>query len=98
MESAIYQSKSVNQIIFETNISHTSTYRKIKWLVEEKLLIVDKIEITEEGKKSSLFAYRSLIVVVYDIQIRKVGIYFLSSGNNMPYYVQFSTLVDVISL
>ena len=55
MESAIYQSKSVNQIIFETNISHTSTYRKIKWLVEEKLLIVDKIEITEEGKKSSLF-------------------------------------------
>jgi hypothetical protein len=97
MESAIYQSKSVNQIIFETNISHTSTYRKIKWLVEEKLLIVDKIEITEEGKKSSLFR-TVLIVVVYDIQIRKVGIYFLSSGNNMPYYAQFSTLVDVISL
>ncbi|MGB6670852.1 MAG: hypothetical protein WBE34_00315 [Candidatus Nitrosopolaris sp.] len=55
LDAAIYQSKSVNQIIFETNISHTSAYRKIKWLVEEKLLIVDKIEITEDGKKSSFF-------------------------------------------
>ena len=55
LDASIYQSKSVNQIIKETNISHTSAYRKIKWLVEEKLLIVDKIEITEEGKKSSFF-------------------------------------------
>ncbi|MFZ0893275.1 MAG: hypothetical protein WAZ77_02115 [Candidatus Nitrosopolaris sp.] len=55
LDAAIYQSKSGNQIIKETNISHTSAYGKIKWLVEEKLLIVDKIEITEEGKKSSLF-------------------------------------------
>jgi hypothetical protein len=55
LDAAIYQSKSGNQIIKETNISHTSAYRKIKWLVEEKLLIVDKIEITEDGKKSSLF-------------------------------------------
>ena len=54
----IYQSKSGNQIIKETNISHTSAYGKIKWLVEGKLPIVDKIEIAEEGKKSSLFRYR----------------------------------------
>jgi CTP-dependent riboflavin kinase len=54
LDAAIYQSKSCNQIIKETNISQTSAYRKIKWL-EEKLLIVDKIEITEDGKKSSLF-------------------------------------------
>ena len=60
LDAAIYQSKSGNQIIKETNISHTSAYGKIKWLVEEKLLIVDKIEITEEGKKSSLFRYRYL--------------------------------------
>ena len=32
-----------------------TAYRKIRWLVKEKLLIVDKIEITENGKKSSLF-------------------------------------------
>src|SRR5438093_11730013 len=55
LDAAIYQLKSVNEIILETNVSHTTAYRKIKWLVEEKLLIVDKIEITEDGKKSSLF-------------------------------------------
>ena len=55
LDAAIYQSKPGNQIIKETNISHTSAYRKIRWLVEEKLLIIDKIEITEDGKKSSLF-------------------------------------------
>ena len=55
LDASIYQSKSGNQIIKETNFSHTSAYGKIKSLVEEKLLIVDKIEITEEGKKSSLF-------------------------------------------
>ncbi|MDP9288426.1 MAG: hypothetical protein M3P08_09525 [Thermoproteota archaeon] len=55
LDAAMYQSKSANQIILETNISHTTAYRKIRWLVEEKLLIIDKIEITEDGKKSSLF-------------------------------------------
>ena len=55
MDTAVYQSKSVNQIIQESNVSHSTAYRKIRWLVEEKLLIVDKIEITEDGKKSSLF-------------------------------------------
>ena len=56
LDADIYQSKSGNQIIKETNISHTSAYRKIKWLVEEKLLIIDRIDITDEGKKSSFFS------------------------------------------
>ena len=55
MDAAVYQSKSVNQIIQESNVSHSTAYRKIRWLVEEKLLIVDNIEITQDGKKSSLF-------------------------------------------
>lgn len=55
LDAVMHESKSVNHIILETNISHTTAYRKIKWLIEEKLLIVDKIEITEEGKKSSFF-------------------------------------------
>jgi len=55
LHANMYQSKSVNQIINETNVSHTTAYRKIKWLLEENLLIVDKIQITEEGKKSSFF-------------------------------------------
>ena len=55
LDAVMYESKSVSQIIRETNVSHTTAYRKMRWLVEEKLLIVDKIEITEDGKKSSLF-------------------------------------------
>jgi DNA-binding transcriptional ArsR family regulator len=55
LDAAMYQSKSVIQILRETGVSHSTAYRKIKWLVEEKLLIVDKIDITEEGKKSSFF-------------------------------------------
>lgn len=46
--------KSVNQIIRETNIPHTA-YRKIKWIVEEKLPRADEIEIADDGKKFSLF-------------------------------------------
>ena len=58
MDAAVNQSKSVNQIIEEGNVSHSTAYRKIRWLVEEKLLIVDKIGIKEDGKKSSLFRTR----------------------------------------
>ena len=54
LDAAMFNSKSVNQIIRDTGIPHTTAYRKIRWLLEEKLLVVDKIEITEEGKKSSL--------------------------------------------
>jgi hypothetical protein len=54
LDSVMYQSKSVNQIMRDSK-SHSTAYINIRWLVEEKLLIVDKIEITEDGKKSSLF-------------------------------------------
>ena len=55
MDATLYQSKSVSQIVQETNVSHSTAYRKIKWLVEEKMLIVDKVGITENRQKSSLF-------------------------------------------
>ena len=55
LDSAMYQSKPVNDIIKENNIPHTTAYRKIKWLLDEGLLVIEKIEITPEGKKSSLF-------------------------------------------
>lgn len=41
--------------MWETNIPHTTAYKKIKWLVEEKLLRADEIEIADVGKKFSLF-------------------------------------------
>jgi hypothetical protein len=45
LDATMYNSKSANQIIRETNIPHTTAYRKIKWLVEEKLLRADEIEL-----------------------------------------------------
>jgi DNA-binding transcriptional ArsR family regulator len=64
INSTMNQSKSVSDIIRETNVPHTTAYRKIKWLVDEKLLVVDKVLINDEGKKYSLFhsIYRSIIV------------------------------------
>jgi hypothetical protein len=55
LDATMFNSKSVSQIIRDTSIPHTTAYRKIRWLLDEKLLVVDKIEITEDGKKSSLF-------------------------------------------
>ena len=55
LDATMYNSKSVNQIIRETNIPHTTAYRKIKWIVEEKLPRADEIEIADDGKKFSLF-------------------------------------------
>jgi predicted methyltransferase len=54
LDATMFNSKSVSQIIRYTDIPHTTAYRKIGWLLEEKLLVVDKIDITEDGKKSSL--------------------------------------------
>ncbi len=54
LDAAMHNPKSVTQIIGVTGIPYTTVYRQIKWLFDEKLLVVDKIEITEDGKKSSL--------------------------------------------
>ena len=55
LDSAMYNSKSVNDVIKECDIPHTTAYRKIKWLLEEGLIVIDKVQITQEGKKFSLF-------------------------------------------
>jgi DNA-binding transcriptional ArsR family regulator len=47
-------SMSVNDIMREKKIPYTTAYRKTKWLLDEGLLAVSKINITPEGKKSSL--------------------------------------------
>ena len=60
----MYNPKSVNEIILETEIPHTTTYRKIKWLVDENLMFVERIIIKPEGKKYSMFLsiYKSFTV------------------------------------
>ncbi len=55
LDSVMNHSKSINDIIRESNIAHTTCYRKTKWLLKEGLIIIDKIVITPEGKKFSLF-------------------------------------------
>ena len=55
LDSATNQSKSVNEILKETNVTHSTGFRKIKWLLKEGLIILDKIIITPDGKKFSLY-------------------------------------------
>jgi|SRR6516164_6827886 hypothetical protein len=44
MNCVMYNSKSFNDIILENNdIPRTTTFRKIKWLLNEHILIVDKV-------------------------------------------------------
>ena len=55
MNCVIDRSKSFNDIIAEnSSISRTTAFRKIKWLLKEGLVIVDKIVPTQDGKEYSL--------------------------------------------
>lgn len=54
LNAVMVWSKSVNTIMREQNIPYTTVYRKTKWLLNKGLLVVDRIEITPDGKKSSL--------------------------------------------
>jgi DNA-binding transcriptional ArsR family regulator len=71
INSTTYKSKSVCDIIMETKMPHTTAYRKIKWLVEQDLLVIDRICITDEGKKYSLFlsVFKSIVVKYENIKI-----------------------------
>lgn len=55
LDATTYTIKSVNDIVLETGISRTTAYRKINWMLEQGLLGVMKIIITDDGKKMSLF-------------------------------------------
>jgi predicted transcriptional regulator len=79
LNCSICRAIPVNNIIKECNIPHTTAYRKINWLLDKGLLLIDKIEITSDGKKYSLirsvlksllvrYEYNSLIVEAeYDL-------------------------------
>jgi hypothetical protein len=53
MDAVMFKPHSVNDIIIETGIPHTTAYRKVKWLMDNNLIAVEKITITSDGKKSS---------------------------------------------
>lgn len=54
LDSSMIRARSVNDIIRDTGVPHTTAYRKVKWLLDNGLLAVEKITITEDGKKFSL--------------------------------------------
>jgi DNA-binding transcriptional ArsR family regulator len=55
LDSTRDQGKSVRHIIAEKSIPYANAYRKAKWLLAERLVVIDKIIITPDGKKFSLF-------------------------------------------
>lgn len=46
---------SGNEIMKLCDIPHSTIYRKLKWMLENKLLTVETMKFTDEGKKFSLF-------------------------------------------
>ncbi|HEY7079078.1 MAG TPA: helix-turn-helix domain-containing protein [Nitrososphaeraceae archaeon] len=62
LDYALVRERSVNEVIRECNIPHTTAYRKIKWLLDNGLLLSIRNELTEDGKKFTLFksVYKSL--------------------------------------
>ena len=55
LDSTIDKSKSITEIIREQNIPMTSTYRRVKLLVDSKLIKVDRSMVTEDGKRYYLY-------------------------------------------
>jgi len=55
MNSVMNNSKSFNDIITENNAISQTTAWKLKWLLKEGLIIVDKIVLVPDGKKFSLY-------------------------------------------
>ena len=55
LDCAMFNHKCVNDIIKECDIPHTTAYRKIKYLLDQGLLVCTRMDFTEDGKKFSLF-------------------------------------------
>jgi len=55
LNSAQTRLVSGRDIMREFDMSHSTAYRKIKWMLEKELLVVEKMHFTEDGKKFSLF-------------------------------------------
>jgi hypothetical protein len=57
LDSSIYESKTVEDIIIENKIPRTSAYRKVDLLLSQKLLVIEKIE-RSRMKESRFFITR----------------------------------------
>ena len=55
LDSTIDKSKSITEIIREQDIPMTSTYRRVKLLMDNKLIKVERSMVTEDGKRYYLY-------------------------------------------
>ena len=55
LDSTIDKSKSITEIIREQNIPMTSTYRRVKLLMDSKLIKIERSMVTEDGKRYYLY-------------------------------------------
>ncbi len=46
---------SAQEILRITKLPHTSFYRKINWMLDNNLVIIDSVQETKDGKKYSMF-------------------------------------------
>ena len=55
LDSTIDKAKSITEIIREQDIPMTSTYRRVKLLMNNKLIKVERSMVTEDGKRYYLY-------------------------------------------
>lgn len=66
LDRAMVREKSVNEVIRECNIPHTTAYRKSRWLLDNGLLLSTRNEVTEEGKKFTWFRQLEKLLLFYN--------------------------------
>ena len=65
------EAKSSIMIMKLHDISHSTAYRKIKWLLDNGLLVVERIEITDDGKRFSLLkSTLESVQVTYEDEVK----------------------------
>jgi len=70
--------KTMNQIMKETNMSRTTTHRKIQSMLKNQVLVVENFIITSDGKKCKQFRSR-----IWGITVKYEGnnMYVIVEGN-----------------
>jgi hypothetical protein len=71
LSSAISRGRSIEEIRSEQRIPLSSCYRKVKRLVAQGLLVVERIDLTDDGKKRVIYrcAFSHVIVNMKDGEV-----------------------------
>ncbi|MDX1372092.1 MAG: hypothetical protein R3321_06460 [Nitrososphaeraceae archaeon] len=76
LDSTIDKSKTVDEIIAEKKIPHTSAYRKVEWLLSKQLLFIEKVEKSKINESRFFLARFTNIFIEYrqgDIDINAIN-------------------------